>query len=80
MKLSIVRFNKKKRDLLVFGGLALTLKLLVLSLVECQNLCISCVYCLVGDLFAECICGKESKICAAKDYKALTLNLILCIL
>lgn len=75
MKLSIVRLNKKKRDLVVFSGLVLALKLLVLSLAECQNLYISCVYCLVGDLFAECVCRKESKICAAKDYKVVASTL-----
>lgn len=65
MKLLIVRLNKKKRDLLVFNDLVLALKLwfYLLSLAECQNLCIFCVYCLAGDLFAEYVCRKEQYSC-----------------
>lgn len=77
MKLLIVRFNKKKRDLLVFNGLVPALKLwfYLLSLAECWNLYISCVYCLVGDLFAESVCRKESNIHAAKQYKVVASTL-----
>lgn len=77
MELLIVRLNKKRRDLLVFNGLVLALKLgfYLLSLAECWNLFISCVYCLVGDLFAECVCRKESNIHAAKEYRVVASTL-----